>query len=36
MKANIENVKRIMIGAIAKIPEERSCECKTALKNALI
>jgi 5'-methylthioadenosine phosphorylase len=36
MKANIENVKRIMIGAIAKIPEERSCECKTALKSALI
>ena len=36
MKANIENVKRIMIGAIAKIPEERGCECKTALKNALI
>lgn len=36
MKANIENVKRIMIGAIAKIPEERSCKCKTALKSALI
>src|SRR3990170_2362130 len=36
MKANIENVKRIMIGAIAKIPEERSCECKTALKCALV
>jgi 5'-methylthioadenosine phosphorylase len=36
MKANLENVKKILTAAIAKIPEERSCECKTALKSALI
>src|SRR4030065_939349 len=36
MKANIENVKRIIVETIEKIPKERSCECKSALKNALI
>src|SRR4030066_2178820 len=36
MKANIENVKRIIVETIAKIPKKRSWECNTALKNALI
>ena len=36
MRANIENVKRILVDAIAKIPEERACDCKIALKSALI
>jgi 5'-methylthioadenosine phosphorylase len=36
MKANIENVKRIITETIAKIPKERECECKAALKSALL
>ena len=36
MKANIENVKRIIAETIAKLPQERRCECKTALKGALV
>lgn len=36
MKANIEKVKTIIVQAIAKLPKERDCECKCALKNALI
>lgn len=36
MKANIEKVKRIITAAIPRIPKERRCECKSALKNALI
>jgi 5'-methylthioadenosine phosphorylase len=36
MKVNIENVKRIIVEAIARLPKERSCECKSALKSALV
>jgi 5'-methylthioadenosine phosphorylase len=36
MKANIENVKRIITETIAKLPQERPCECKTALSGALV
>ena len=36
MKANIENVKRIISETIVKLPKERACECRTALKNALV
>ena len=36
MKANIENVKRIIAGAVVKIPKEGACECKNALKGALV
>ena len=36
MKANIDNVKRIITETIVKLPQERACECKTALKNALV
>jgi 5'-methylthioadenosine phosphorylase len=36
MRANIENVKRTIVETVEKIPRERSCECKSALKNALV
>jgi 5'-methylthioadenosine phosphorylase len=36
MKANIENVKRIITETIVKTPRERKCECKAALKSALV
>jgi 5'-methylthioadenosine phosphorylase len=36
MRANIENVKRIIIEAVAKMPMERGCECKSALKSAFV
>ncbi len=36
MKANIENVKLMIRETIAKLPSERACECKTALKGALV
>jgi 5'-methylthioadenosine phosphorylase len=36
MKGNLEKVKNIMMKAVLKIPKERTCECKGALKNALV
>jgi len=36
MRANIENVKRIIVEAIARFPKERSCECGGALKGAFV
>lgn len=36
MNENIGKVREIIAKAIFKIPEERRCECKSALKNALI
>jgi len=36
MKANVDNVRKIILLAIATIPKERTCECKSALKSALI
>jgi len=36
MKANIEKVKRIITTAIPGIPKERGCECKSALRDALV
>ena len=36
MRANIENVKKLIAEAVVKIPKERSCECKVALKSALV
>jgi 5'-methylthioadenosine phosphorylase len=36
MRANIENVKRIIVEAVARLPKERGCECKSALKSALV
>lgn len=35
MKANIENVKRIITETIAKLPQERMCECKNASSSAV-
>lgn len=36
MKANIEKVKRIVVDTVTKLPKECSCDCKDALKNALV
>jgi 5'-methylthioadenosine phosphorylase len=36
MRANIEKVKKIILETVAKLPKERGCECKSALKSALI
>ena len=36
MSANIEKVKRIIIEAISRMPAECLCECRSALKTALI
>lgn len=36
MRENVEKVKRIIAEAISQLPEERGCECKTALQNALV
>jgi 5'-methylthioadenosine phosphorylase len=36
MQGNIENVKRIIVEAIARLPEKRSCECGGALKGAFV
>ena len=36
MKANVEKVKRIILGATSRLPKERSCECKDALKGAFL
>jgi 5'-methylthioadenosine phosphorylase len=36
MKANMENVKRIIVEAVARIPKERDCDCKNALKGAFM
>jgi 5'-methylthioadenosine phosphorylase len=36
MRANVEKVKRLVVEAVPKIPRERKCECKNALRNALV
>jgi 5'-methylthioadenosine phosphorylase len=36
MKANIENVKQIIAETVTQLSRERSCECRTALKNAVV
>jgi len=36
MKENIEKVKNLVTETVSKIPEERRCECKDALKNASV
>jgi 5'-methylthioadenosine phosphorylase len=36
MSANIENVKRIIIEAVARLPKKRGCDCGTALKSAFV
>ena len=36
MKASVEKVKRIIFEAAARLPKERGCECKTALRGAFL
>jgi len=36
LRANIENIKRIIVEAVARMPKERGCECKSALKSAFV
>ncbi len=36
MKGNAENFKRLIMGALPEIPEERTCGCGEALKHALL
>ena len=36
MKKNIENFRRLIINTIPKIPKDRSCDCRNALKEALM
>ncbi len=36
MRANIENVKKIIAETVARLPREPSCECGHALKGALV
>jgi 5'-methylthioadenosine phosphorylase len=36
MKASVEKVKQIILEAAARLPKERSCECKDALKGAFL
>ncbi len=36
MKANSEKVKKILAETVAKLPKEQGCECKCALRNALV
>jgi 5'-methylthioadenosine phosphorylase len=36
MKENVEKVKRIITQTISTLPKERGCECKSALRNALV
>lgn len=36
MKKNIEKVKKLVAQATIRIPEERTCECKNALKSASV
>ena len=36
MRANVEKVKRLIAEAVGGIPTKRKCECKSALRNALV
>ena len=36
MKGNIENVKRIIVETVTRLPKERCCDCGSALKGALV
>ena len=36
MSKNMSNVKKLLTEGIAKLPSERDCECKDALKGAEI
>lgn len=34
MKQNIDNVNKLLFSVIPRVPRERACECKDALKTA--
>jgi 5'-methylthioadenosine phosphorylase len=36
LRANIENIKKIIVETVARLPKERGCECKSALKSAFV
>ena len=36
MRASVEKVKKIIAETVPRLPKERACECKNALKNAFI
>ena len=36
MRANIENIKKIIVDTISRLPKEPGCECKGALKSAFV
>ncbi|HUT17331.1 MAG TPA: S-methyl-5'-thioadenosine phosphorylase, partial [Acidobacteriota bacterium] len=36
MRANIENVKKIIVETVARLPKEHGCQCKDALKSAFV
>lgn len=36
MRASVEKVKCLILEAVARLPKERECECKNALKSAFI
>jgi len=36
MRGNIEKVKKVVVETTARIPKERTCECKDALKSASV
>jgi 5'-methylthioadenosine phosphorylase len=36
MKENVEKVKKLVVEVVPKIPKERKCDCKDALRNALV
>lgn len=36
LKKNIENAKKILTNVLRKLPPERTCTCKDALKNAIV
>ncbi len=36
MKENIEKVKKLVVETVARMPQERTCDCKDALKSASV
>ena len=36
MRINVEKVKTLVVETVAEIPKERNCECKDALKSAMV
>lgn len=36
LRASIENIKKIIVEAVARMPKERGCDCGSALKSAFV